>query len=481
MALNPLGAWVPESQFVFQDVNGTTPAKEFGDPLALVLDYFKSRMRGPNLSPGGFGDPSLSVESGLSISGDTLTLTPGTSRGVGAFVPVSSGVEVVFVTFRVDEVASTTLQVQACDNVSGTNAGDSTAMIVPPLGTFTVIIRLDSRAGFRLRFQRGPASSAELSNLTVQELPGNHLRQPTANARPTLEIELGNGRGPEQVTNGDFSDGANGWGGGGTGGMPTIANGVADFGPHTSGASFLRRTGESLAGGFSELTFIANQTGTLVIDLGAGSFTALSVVVGTNTLKGQAGTGDLIIRSNVAGDYAGTITNISVREVLRDGPRGLRFDGVDDFLDATGLTAATGPKTVIAGCVTDDGSANQFLFDVETGRSLYAAVRNAANSAGLFDGSWSSDGAYASTSLSVLTFKHYAADGGIRHDGAPLVTENFIEHEYSGGVTVGGNFSGVANFLEGKVYVLLVFDRALTAFEIWLCENWIARKMEKSL
>lgn len=164
-----------------------------------------------------------------------------------------------------------------------------------------------------------------------------------------------------------------------------------------------------------------------------------------------------------------------------NGVRGIRFNGTSQFLGATGLTAASGPKTVIAGCITDDGAANQFLLDVQTGRSLYAAVRDSASHVGLFDGAWSTGGLYTPTALSVLTFKHYASGGGIRHNGASLVTENFTEHPYGGSVAIGANHPMTANFFGGVIHALLVFDRALTDKEIQLCEAWVAARQGRTL
>ena len=166
-----------------------------------------------------------------------------------------------------------------------------------------------------------------------------------------------------------------------------------------------------------------------------------------------------------------------------NGVRGLRFNGTSQFLDATGLTAASGPKTVIAGCITEDGETRglQFLLDAQFGRIIYAAVRNVAGSVGLNDGSWSTGGAYDSESLATLTFKHYASGGGIRINGATSEAENFTESVYGGSVAVGSRFDGALSFLNGVIHVLLIFDRALSDKEIQLCEAWVAARQGRTL
>lgn len=175
----------------------------------------------------------------------------------------------------------------------------------------------------------------------------------------------------------------------------------------------------------------------------------------------------------------------SVRPTLDivNGVRGVRFNGADQFLDATGLTAASGPKTVIAGCITDDGEsvAPQYLMDVQTGRTIYAAAGNVAGSAKIFDGTWGSPADYDAESLSVLTFKHYASDGGIRVDGADTLVENQTEQAFGSKSAVGAQLSGLNSFLDGVIHTLLVFDRALTDKEIQLCEAWVAARQGRIL
>lgn len=168
---------------------------------------------------------------------------------------------------------------------------------------------------------------------------------------------------------------------------------------------------------------------------------------------------------------------------ITDGVRGIRFNGSSQFLDATGLTASSGPKTVIAGCITDggEGGANEFLFDARVGRVLSAAVGSSSGEAGMYDGSWTSGGDYNAESLSVLTFRHYATNGGIRANGAEILTENVVEKPFGGSVTVGANFSVSGGFLDGVIHALLVFDRALTTKEIQLCEAWVAARQGRTL
>lgn len=175
----------------------------------------------------------------------------------------------------------------------------------------------------------------------------------------------------------------------------------------------------------------------------------------------------------------------SVRPTLDivNGVRGIRFNGTDQFLDATGLTADSGPKTVIAGCITDggEGGANEFLFDARVGRLLSAAVGSSSGEAGMYDGSWTSGGDYNAEALSVLTFRHYATGGGIRANGVEVLTENVVEKPFGGSVTVGANFSVSGGFLDGVVHTMMIEDRALSDREIQLYESFVAHKQGRSL
>lgn len=167
-------------------------------------------------------------------------------------------------------------------------------------------------ADFRIGGEGNPLAAFFKANrhkpALVADFKQNSGREAYAKAVPVL--------GPELVTNGGFDD-ASGWGGGGGGGMPTISGGVADYGPHTSGASFLTRTGETLTAGYSIISFDADQSGQLYIDPGIGTYSIVhSAAAGRNEVRAFTGSGNLVLRSNVGGAYAGTLDNVSVREVI---------------------------------------------------------------------------------------------------------------------------------------------------------------------
>ncbi|MEC8195939.1 MAG: hypothetical protein VX228_06395 [Pseudomonadota bacterium] len=345
-AMRPKATWLPAPGFVFQEASGVTPAKEFGDPLGLVLDYFKSRLLGPNRVKNG------AFETGSDwVFGNGWSISGGVAQRGGSGGGHLDQADV----FEVGKTYLVTVKIQGIEvfprSMANTNIFPGGRIATD--GTHTARFTADSTG---LRFYSG-SGSGHIDSVEVREIPGVPLRQPNANSRPTLGIEPGNG------------------------------------------------------------------------------------------------------------------------------PRSIRFDGIDDFLDATGLTAASGPKTVIAGCRTDDGETgvNEFLFDARVGRVLAAAVGSSAGQAGMYDGSWTAGGEYDTEAKAVLTFKHYAAGGGIRANGAEILTENVVEKPFGGSVTVGANFSVSGGFLDGRIYVMLVFDRALTALEIWICERWVAQIMGEIL
>jgi len=156
----------------------------------------------------------------------------------------------------------------------------------------------------------------------------------------------------------------------------------------------------------------------------------------------------------------------------------LDFDGVDDFLDLTGLTAPAGPVTVFAGVRTDDGesSTNQFILDAATGRLISYAIASVAGKTAMFDGAETAKGSWASQSSGVLTFKHYASGGGIRANGASIVTEDVTELAIGGNVSLMANNSGSSSRVNGKLFSLIVRAASSTDAEIAATEKFIAGK-----
>ena len=353
LSFDPLVLWDFSEGTVFQDVNGTTPATQHGDPVGLVLDRSQGLARGSEeVTNGDFSDGAndWTLDPAFSVVGDTLvgTATGGVTEAALQSVPTVNG-DWYELTIDVASVVGNDVLL---------NVGASFNRSITSSGTFSYIFKSTAaNSTLQLRFASSATAGDTISinSFSLKQIPGNHLRQPTDNLRPTLDI----------------------------------VNGV----------------------------------------------------------------------------------------------RGIRFNGTDQFLDATGLTAASGPKTVIAVCITDDGETRglQFLLDAQNGRSVYAASRNVAGSAGINDGSWSTGGAYDSESLAVLAFKHYASDGGIRINGATSVTENFTENAYGGSVAVGSKFDGALSFLKGGVHAMMIEDRALSDREIQLYESFVANKQGRSL
>lgn len=465
-AMRPKATWLPARGFVFQDVNGTTPAKEFGDPLGLVLDYFKGRMRGSELLNTGW----IRQDVNIAITEDTGTSVSFTRTDISTYVylPITTEAGKLY---DVPWTGTANTSVQVRDQTHGG------AFITHQTSSFQFVALSDTTV---IRLQTDDPSASFTAS--VREIPGIALRQPAANSRPTLGIELGNSRGPNSVVNGGLATDLSGW-------VPT--NAIWDNGARVVNGNIMQG-GICPAGELVTLEVSWTQT----INSGTRSRVRFRNAAGNNDVNGNIyynGTGSfsaqfetseglsLWMQAEATNDV--TFKDIEVRQIRRTGPRSMQFDGLDDFLDATGLTAATGPKTVIAGVVTEDGESVplQYLMDVQSGRAVYAAVGTTAGFARLFDGSWSSAVNYDSEALSTLTFKHYSSGGGIRSNGSDSLVENFAEVEWGGRIYVGASQDLSGGFLNGKIYVLLVFDRALTAFETWICERWVAQIMGEML
>lgn len=157
-----------------------------------------------------------------------------------------------------------------------------------------------------------------------------NLLQPTGALRPTLDIALGNGRGPERVVNGDFSDGDTGWieeaNWDASGGSATKTPGAA--------GSLYQSTTEVVQGKTYEYVVrVSNYAGGVLTPFVRGTNTALSITAdGTYTVSAVAGADAVYVVNLFAdGSFSGEVELVELREVLRDGPQSIKSDGTQSM------------------------------------------------------------------------------------------------------------------------------------------------------
>lgn len=165
---------------LYQDTAGTTPVTAVGQSIGLMLDRRFGLGRGAELVP-----QPLNLESDwtettpdTSIQGNTVTNTGSDSR-------VNTGLGLVTGKFYelVVDVQS------ASGDLYLYNASASVTNIIGGItspGIYRFAFIAGAPQGAYLMIRKQYPGSYTLNDLSVRELPGNHARQPTSTARPTL-------------------------------------------------------------------------------------------------------------------------------------------------------------------------------------------------------------------------------------------------------------------------------------------------------
>lgn len=488
-SIEPIAIYEVLPDAIFDDENGASRATDDSDVLGAVLDSSRGLVRGPELlTNGDFSDGtndwSMGEALNFSVTGGVATLgfDVNTFGNIYQQIQANAG-DLIEISTDVVSIVDV-LEVRITLDTSSAGNGNGATRQTLTVGANKFFLRAPVANPFlAFKLSSGQLATGQVSLNSIQSrvVSGNHLKQSTSGDEPTLDLPLGSGRENDLVVNGGFDIDLSSWTDT-TGGDWSWSNGRASDGGTASGS--LRQGVPTVVGETYEITATAYN-----ISGGNPSVKADSTVIFTFsdgqddvTLSGEFTATSTSTIVELAGTLATwEVDNVTVRKIKRDGPRGMRFDGVSQFLDATGMTADSGPKTVIAGCITDDGELNdrQFLLDAETGRQISAAVGPTAGAAAMFDGNWSGSADYDTEALSVITFKHWASGGGIRVNGAVVTSENQTEVAFGGSASVGSQFAGSFDFLKGVIYIILFFDKELTADEIQMCEIWVAARLQK--
>jgi hypothetical protein len=149
---------------------------------------------------------------------------------------------------------------------------------------------------------------------------------------------------------------------------------------------------------------------------------------------------------------------------IQNGRPVVRLDGVDDWYVLTGLTHASGPRTVFAAVGLPDYSAAtlKYLFDSATGRLILAAASDVAAQVGWFDGAWKKPGTPATTTgFQVLTWDLQTGTGEMLRNGTSLGTAAYTNVAIGGAVGLGASSDGAGSFSAPDIGEFLIYP-ALT-------------------
>ena len=155
----------------------------------------------------------------------------------------------------------------------------------------------------------------------------------------------------------------------------------------------------------------------------------------------------------------------------------MSFDGVDDYLDLTGMVSTVGTYTfnMWIRCDTAD-TTDQYIMDVETGRFILAFFTSAPGQIGFYDGAWRSIGDAPNDGLwhhLVWLFDGVNSEGSLYIDALSYgVTQTYTAKNIGGAVAIGSRYTANTAFLN--------FDMA--QFEIYTelkSTDWITEEYEK--
>lgn len=153
----------------------------------------------------------------------------------------------------------------------------------------------------------------------------------------------------------------------------------------------------------------------------------------------------------------------------------LAFDGVDDFLSVVNAIKTTvSDWSFFIGARITAASDGPFFFDSQTGRLAFGSPGDAGESTGYFDGSWKT----TSATFGVDHVNSYLLSGGgvVRVDGSQALSDTYTQKAISGTTRVGGEYNAPRHFITGRIYGIVLVDRAVTVAERDGNEAFLANK-----
>lgn len=156
----------------------------------------------------------------------------------------------------------------------------------------------------------------------------------------------------------------------------------------------------------------------------------------------------------------------------------LQNDGTR-FFSVPEVKAVASDWSMVAGVhIVSGGNGYQYLFDSPTGRLIFVARENGA-SLSYYDGVAFRGAAHAVDDASeVLTWVATSGSGKVRAAGADVATGlAYTQRAITGATKFGSNTNGLGDIFGGRIYGLILVDRALTGDEITNAEAHMSGKM----
>jgi hypothetical protein len=523
------------SHTLYQDYQGVTPVTAVGEPVGLMLDKSEGLAQGPELVTNGTFDNNINgwvaSDAGCSLSfvSNQLRITNNDSSAGGAVTsfPVVSG---KIYTFRVG-TSSNNVQLYLGASVNtatyfGPALSNSITWKSPVTGTVYFMVKNLSTTN---------GATIDIDNVSVVEVAGAHATQPTSTKRPIYARHPEGGirnllNYTEQFDNGYWQKLR--------GGLTPFESPVGDtsafkfqqfsgetvvpvvrtFAPVIAGkvytfSAFVKKgtrnsfslheqvTGNGVDSYFDILNGTVSDQGSghiaKIQDAGNGwyrcSITYTSAFSASRTHDLRIGVtnntavpddqgftylwGAQLEEATEASNYQKRVTDIDVTESGVGEVYYLKFDGIDDGMAITNLTSGNTPVTALFGySATNVDVRAKFLFDIQLGRTIFAASANTAGYLGYYDGAWSEFNAEAA-GIKVVTFDLVEDNAKIRIDGTQEYSDTTYDQQaIGGGIGLFSRYDRNNNFLAGNMYQTILRAAESTDEEIAKAETFVANK-----
>lgn len=188
-AATTVGVWYDPSDFssMYQDSVGVTQVTAVGQPVGLMLDKSKGLVRSAELvGNGDFSDGTTgwTPGTGWSVTGGRAEVS---NAGAASHLVSTVANGTVITVGKFYEI---TYDVQVTAGAIQMDCGGGTAPAAnSPIGPVTRRAIVRATAGFGFRVYGNATAVGWVDNISVKEIPGNHILQATTTARPVLTAD----------------------------------------------------------------------------------------------------------------------------------------------------------------------------------------------------------------------------------------------------------------------------------------------------
>jgi hypothetical protein len=499
------GAWYDPSDIstMFQESSLETPAV-IGQPVGTIFDKSQGLKRGSELvTDGDFSsaeywnegiDWSIANGSaiGTSVSGRYLSQT-GISFTEGSIYNLQ---------FTVTRTAGNIIP-----RLGGTTSVNGATIFSS--GTYSIFLKANSSSD-AVVFRGNSGFTGTIDNVSVKKVLGNHAYQDTSDKRPVLARHPEGGirnlfdytqefddsywtKGANTTVTANYGTAPDGTQ---TADRVVMPNSDGTFVtkeamPVTAGVTYVFSVYARATTGTDNITLSSPQVATdFSLDTNwkrvSVTWTAPATTNIDLSLDNSSSAMDALIwgaqveESAEATNYQKVVNEYDVTEAGVPSLHYLDFDGVSDSMQIEGLTSSTTPITALFGysSPTAEAGTRNYLLDIETERTIFAASATQVGNIGYYDGpSWKQFDA-DSGSLKVLTYDLVEDNAKIRINGLQEYSDTvYSEHSIGGDIRLFSDYVGTNQFTRGRMYQTILRAAESTDTEIANTESFMAKKV----